>query len=258
MVRGQSWPAGVSRRAGAVRAGVLAAAAVTGLAAPGQAAALQAAQALQIMPVRVDLEPGQLAATIFVTNKGSEDQTVQLRPFAWDQSGGGDTLVPTRLLAVSPPITSIESGGTQVFRLLLRRPATAVEASYRLLFDELPPPAAPGLVRMALRISVPVFARPRAHLDNAVAWTVALDRDGALLTGTNWGNGHVRIFDPELTEDSGAAFSVPAAETAYLLPGAVRSWRIKNGERLRAGSTLRLTAKSEKGPVDAAVHVSGP
>ena len=239
------------------RVALLTYAAVAGFPASSLAAA-GAAQALQIMPVRVELRPGQLAATIFVTNKGTEDQTLQLRPFAWNQGSGEDTLVPTRLLAVSPPIIDIEAGATQVFRLVLRQPAADVEASYRLLFDELPPPAVPGLVRMALRISVPVFAAPQAAPEKNVAWTVVLDREGALLTGTNRGNGHLHILDPELTEDDGAAFAVPAAQTAYLLPGAARSWRIKGGGRLQAGSTLRLTAKSDQGPVDAAVHVSGP
>ena len=210
------------------------------------------------MPVRVELRPGQLAATIFVTNKGTEDQTIQLRPFAWNQGGGEDTLVPTRLLAVSPPITDIEAGATQVFRVVLRQPATEVESSYRLLFDQLPPPAQPGLVRMALRISVPIFSEPKVRPEKNVAWTVALDRGGAVLTGTNRGNSHLRIFSPALIEDGGAAFPVPAAETAYLLPGAARSWRIEGGARLQAGSNLRLTAKSDQGPVDAAVHVSGP
>ncbi len=215
-------------------------------------------QPLQIMPIRLELKPGQLAATVFVTNKGTEQQTVQLRPFRWDQASGADTLSPTQALAVSPPITAIEAGATQVFRVVLRQPPTSFESSYRLLFDQLPPAAPPGAVRMALRISVPVFAEPKVRPERDIAWSVVLDRDGAQLTGTNRGTGHVHILDPELTSGGGPAFSVPSAGTAYLLPGAARRWRIDGGARLRAGSTVHLTAKWDQGPLDAAVHVSGP
>jgi fimbrial chaperone protein len=215
------------------------------------------AQALLITPVSLSLQPGQMTAVIYVTNKGGDAQTVQLRPFAWDQAGGTDNLTPTSLLAASPPMTDIDAGATQLFRIVLRQPAEGVETSYRLLFDELPPPGETGTIRVALRLSVPVFALPHTPGQAALHWSIVLGGGGATLNGENRGTAHIRIVSPVLTQAPGARLGLSAKAT-YILPGASQSWPIEGGQRLHAGSTVRLTADSDQGPIDASVHPSGP
>jgi fimbrial chaperone protein len=214
------------------------------------------AQALLITPVSLSLQPGQMTAVIYVTNRGADQQTVQLRPFAWDQAGGTDNLTPTNLLAVSPPMIDIDSGATQLFRIVLRQPAAGVEMSYRLLFDELPPPGLTGTIRVALRLSVPVFALPQTPGQPALSWSIGLG-SGATLNCENHGTAHVRIVSPVLTQVPGARLGLSARAT-YILPGASQSWPIEGGQRLHPGSTVRLTADSDQGPIDASVHASGP
>ncbi len=215
------------------------------------------AQALLVTPVSLALQPGQMTAVIYVTNKGAEPQTIQSRPFTWDQAGGTDSLKPTNLLAVSPPMTDIDAGATQVFRIVLRQPAAAVETSYRLLLDELPAPGAAGTIRVALRLSIPVFALPAAAAQAAMRWRIVLDGGSATLSGENQGTAHVRILNPVLTLESGARLTVPGRPT-YVLAGASRSWPIEGGRTLHAGSVVRLTAGSDQGPIDASIHASGP
>src|SRR5690348_11194329 len=104
--------------------------------------------------------PGVMATVVNLGNQGDREISFQIRAFSWRQSATDDPLSPTEELSVSPPLGTIVPGTTQVARLVLRRPPRGQEATYRILVDELPPPAAPGVVRVAVRLSIPVFAEP--------------------------------------------------------------------------------------------------
>jgi len=214
------------------------------------------AQSLQIMPVSLGLSNAVLSNSLIVTNHSDQAQTVQVRSFLWSQTQSGDTLTPTDALSVSPPMTVIAAGAAQVFRIFLRQPTKGIEASYRLLFDELPPPDEPfGGVRLALRLSVPVFVKPAQSSGSGVAWSVLVDGSGAYLHAENHGAAHLRIIHPVLNQSVVSKLAVPAAEVCYILAGAAQDWPIPEGRRLQPGSVLRLTAASDQGPVDATVHV---
>ena len=110
-----------------------------------------------------------------------------------------DELQPVSELLASPPLATIPAGATQVVRLVLRRPAIGREASYRILLDQIPPPAEPGTVRIALRLSIPVFAEPTAH---AVADCAGRSnpRGGKLyLVAVNEGSRHETVRDLTLS-----------------------------------------------------------
>jgi fimbrial chaperone protein len=234
---------------------------VTTLAFAGIAACLPGraiAQALQVSPISVELQPGQMTTTLAVTNQGSEPTVLQMRPFLWGQANDADELTATDALLVSPPITDVPAGETQTFRLVLEQPAEAAEASYRLLLDELPPPAMASGVRIALRISIPVFAEPQTITHAELHWRLDATDDGDVLVGTNSGAKHLRIVNPVLVESNGRKLALTSAETPYILPGAEQRWPLGPDVRLIPGSTVHLVAMSDIGPVDAAVHVSEP
>ena len=50
------------------------------------------AQTLQIMPVTLGMPHGALSNTIYITNRSTETETVQARPFLWSQSSAGDVV----------------------------------------------------------------------------------------------------------------------------------------------------------------------
>lgn len=119
-----------------------------------------------VMPVTVQLAPGQMATTLTVSNQGDRETAFQVRAYAWTQTGGSDQLTPTTELLASPPLGTIPAGGKQIMRLMLRRPAQGHEASYRILLDQIPPPAEPGTINLACaypsRFSLPRrLASPR-------------------------------------------------------------------------------------------------
>jgi fimbrial chaperone protein len=170
------------------------------------------AQTLQIMPVTLGMPHGASSNTLFITNRGAEAEIVQARPFLWSQSSGSDVLSPTDALVVSPPMTSIAPGATQVFRILLQQQAEKVEVSYRILFDELPRPVEDlSGVRLALRLSVPVFALPEFATRGGTSWTVLVGETGAFLHAENNGVQHLRILHPRGCQSGLAAPGEPGA-----------------------------------------------
>jgi fimbrial chaperone protein len=233
-------------------------AALLGLCA-GFGCATSQAQGLQVAPISVQFEPGQRSTTLTIANQNSVPVSVQLRAFMWDQNSPDDALTPTNDLAVSPPITEVGAGQTQLFRLLLRRPATGKEASYRLLFDQLPntgDTTTPG-IKVLLRLSVPVFVEPANPVTRNIAWRVTAGPHPTLV-GTNRGSGHIRLVNPAITRPDGQKLALQPERTPYILPGAERSWTIHDGSQLRPGSKVHLTAISDLGPVDALVDVAPP
>jgi fimbrial chaperone protein len=214
------------------------------------------AQGLQIMPVSLSMQSGTMSNTLYITNRGSKAETVQARPFLWSQSSSGDVLTPTEDVVVSPPMTVVAPGATQLFRVLLREPAEKTETCYRLLFDELP--AADdeaGGVRLTVRLSVPLFALPEQAIKSMPIWSVIVDGNRAFLHAENQGTQHLRIIHLMLNEGSTGEITVSAAASRYLLAGAEQEWPLPEGRRPAPGSVLHLTAGSDQGPVDATVHV---
>lgn len=213
------------------------------------------AQGLEVAPVLVQMPAGQLAATVTATNRSTHSIAVQLRPFAWDQDGGVDHLKPTDGLAVSPPITQIDAGATQTFRLVLRHPSDSSETAFRLLLDEIPPPAAPGFVAVALRLSLPVFAEPDTRAVTNLSWRIVADGPRTRLMAHNAGSQHARVIKPEIKVGGSSPIQVAATVNPYVLPGAERSWQVGVAGGLRPGMSVRLSALSDGGPIDVSVPV---
>ena len=88
------------------------------------------ASSLEISPVSVNLVAGQNAKVIEVRNRGGSSVAIQIRAYAWSQSGDTDILGPTKDIILSPPIFTIPAGAAQTIRLLLRGKSGTGERSY--------------------------------------------------------------------------------------------------------------------------------
>ncbi len=215
------------------------------------------AQTLTVLPVSIQMAPGQTVTTMTVINQGDTTTAVQVRAFSWNQPNGTDEMASSDQVLASPPLTAIAPGTAQVVRLLLRQPPQGKEATYRLLLDQIPPPAEPGTVRVALRVSIPVFAEPATRALPHVKFHIESDAGQAYLVALNDGGRHETIRDIALTTSDGRKLKTQAGLSPYVLAGATRRWTIATQGSLPApGGTLRLTARSENGAVDQPVSVS--
>jgi fimbrial chaperone protein len=95
------------------------------------------ARAVTISPVMVELTPAHRVVAVTVSNESDLPVILQTETLAWTQLNGEDRHEKNDDLLVAPPIAEIKPGGSQIFRVTLRRPASAVaERAYRLVLDD--------------------------------------------------------------------------------------------------------------------------
>jgi fimbrial chaperone protein len=181
-----------------------------------------------ISPLRVDLSGTTRTAALTVRNEDVATVVVQAETLAWSQPDGDDALAASRDLLVSPAVFTLAPGAQQIVRVALRRaPDAAQELSYRLIVQEVPQSAAPEFtgLRVALRLSVPVFVAAESAGDAVLTWSAHRDTDGALaVTARNEGTTHARVHRFTVRSDAGTVLEQPSL--AYVLPGASRRWQL--------------------------------
>lgn len=214
-----------------------------------------AAATLDIAPVSHELTAARPALSMTVTNRGDAPVTLQVRGFAWDQDSGEDRLTPAAEVIVSPPIFSIAPGQSQVLRALVQGPAPERERSYRLLIDELPAEGERSAVRMALRLSVPVFVKPALEQPPAkLDW--ALAADGRSIRVANVGGSRHRVHRLELLRADGQRLAA-SSSGPYVLAGAQRRWTLDEDARsLKPGEALRVSALTDAGRIEVPLVVA--
>jgi fimbrial chaperone protein len=175
------------------------------------------AQGIMVSPVNIEMAPGQMAAVLTVSNQSDHEIAFQIRAFAWQQSRtGDDQLTATDELQASPPIATIAAGASQVARLVLRRPPQGREVTYRILLDELSPPAEAGRVHIALRLSIPVFVEPAGRVNPLVQWRITSQGGQAWLLAANDGTRHQTVRDLALRTTDGRALQVEVKAPPHL------------------------------------------
>lgn len=210
------------------------------------------AGAIEVSPVSHELAPGQTTLSMTVSNRADATTSVQVRGFIWTQQGAQDALLPADTMLVAPAIFKLEPGRSQVLRVRVPAAAVGHEASYRLLIDELPAPGAVGQVNMALRLSVPIFARAGTPLlPSAPQLSATFDPSTALITVVNSGGKRARVHELTLLAGSGERFAARPLAGPYLLAGAQRPWSLAAAPALRPvpGSTS-LVALTDDGLVE--------
>jgi fimbrial chaperone protein len=213
------------------------------------------AQALSVLPVNVLFSPGQKATSVTVTNEGTSETAIQIRAYAWSQKDGEDHLTDSDAVVLSPPIARMAPGASQVIRLVLRQPPQGREATYRILIDQIPPPAEPGVVHMVLRLSIPIFVLPATRAVPHVQFHIETDAGKLFLVGVNDGLSHEVVRDVVLSTSDGRKLKEETSATPYILAGVTKRWPIAvQGPLPMPSETLQLTAHSDAGAIEQQVR----
>ena len=199
------------------------------------------AQAITVLPVSIQMQPGQQAASLTIINQGDAESAVQVRAFVWSQVDGEERLTPSDDIVASPPLATIAPGAIQVVRLVLRQPAQGNEGTYRILLDQIPPAAAPGTVRIALRLSIPVFAAPATRVAPHLAFHVETSGDQAFLVAINSGTAHDTLRNIVLATGDGQVVSMEAGSSPYVLAATTHRYPLQSLPT--SGGALHLTAQ---------------
>ncbi len=210
-----------------------------------------AASALSVAPIRLELSSATRTAVLTVRNQEDSPVVVQARPAAWSQAQGEDQLGDTRDLLVTPPIFTVPPRGQQVLRIaLLREPDAARELDYRLVLAEVPQAAAPETtgLRVALRITLPVFVAAQTRAAADVSWSHRFLADGTLeIAAQNHGTAHIQILDFDAQSAGSAAHSLHTDTPHYLLPGSAAEWQLHSNAGLARDTQLLIKGHSDAG-----------
>ncbi len=213
------------------------------------------AQVLAVQPVNIFLHAGEQATTLGVTNQAATDTAVQVRAYVWTQKDGVDSLTPTNDLMVSPPIATIPAHATQIIRLVQRSSPAKKEGTYRILVDQIPSAAAPGTIRIVLRLSIPIFAEPMVQANPHGLFHVEQSGDKLTLVGVNDGNRHDALHKIELKTADGILLQPMHGSSPYLLAGSTQRWQLE-GAKIAAGTkALSLSADGINGKIHEQVSV---
>ena len=204
-----------------------------------------------VQPVRVELSARQLRTTIQIQNLGDQPTTIQAHVVAWSANGAEEVLSDNDEILLNPPIFTVAAGRRQYLRLGLRKPRPdAAESTFRLILEEVPPPPKPGFngITTLLKISIPIFFKPRVPAPQ-LAWSVQRNSgEEILLSVKNSGNAHVQIRGLSVRTGGAAEAGFAHATVSYVLRNGRKEWVIHNRE-LAGADRLLLQAQTDNGDV---------
>ncbi|MEQ1885435.1 MAG: fimbria/pilus periplasmic chaperone [Bryobacteraceae bacterium] len=204
-----------------------------------------------VKPVRIELSSRQLRTTFQVENLGDEPVTVQAHVVAWNANGGEEIQAENDEILLNPPIFSVLPGHQQYIRLGMRKPRPDTsESTFRLILEEVPPAPKPGVngLRTLLRISVPIFFKPKVSAPHLV-WSAKHGAgDGMVLSVSNSGNAHVQIRRFSVTDVASGAVSQVQGSASYVLQQGKKEWTIHNSELANA-TKIVVQAQTDNGDI---------
>jgi fimbrial chaperone protein len=220
-------------------------------------AAPASASTFNISPIRAQLNVAHRTEALTIMNADDSPVVVQIRVVRWSQKDGAEQLEDTRELLATPPVLQIPANGQHIVRVALRRePDGAQELTYRVIFEEVPQAAPKDFtgLRVALRLSIPVFVAPANGKANAeLAWESRWLPNGQLeVAATNNGNGHLQITDFE-AQFPGSLMPLRGIASKYVLPGSRMSWTLTAPADAKKQGMIPIRGHSDQGDFSADV-----
>ena len=226
------------------------------------ASQVQAASSVLIWPIDPVLEADQQASALWLENRGNEVANLQIRVFAWRQSGFDDQYQNQRDVIGSPPVARIAPGQKQLVRLTRTRDVPpGQELAYRIIIDEIPSPKPAGdaadgktaaAIQFQMRYSVPLFAYgaglwskedltrqrdPKGAGVPDLSWRKVAEGGRSYIEIQNRGAVHARLTDVAVKQ-GGQDRPVTEGLMGYVLPGASMRWPVSDA--LASGQELLL------------------
>ncbi|MEJ0013006.1 MAG: molecular chaperone [Bauldia sp.] len=215
------------------------------------------AAALRVMPISIERVAPAAAASLTLSDGGTEPINVQVRVFRWRQGPGGDILEPTRDVIVSPPILKLVPGTDYTVRVVrVAKTAIKGEEAYRILADELPTraPATEDSITLLLRYSIPVFFAAAGAAAPSVVWSVASSDGHLLVRATNRGAARLRISQLSIgTKEK--THTLVGGLAGYVLGGSTMTWSIPAPATAPTSGAATLSFDTDKGKVDVPVVI---
>ena len=238
-----------------------------------------AASAFTVTPVRVFLGPNASSALLNVHNDSTEPIRFQITLRAWNQAADGDMqLSETNDLTFFPAMMELKPGEEKKVRVgsAFKAPV-ATERSYRIFFEELPPPQvaatsdakpAGAQVRVLTKMGVPIFVQPPTPIVKGALANVAAGNGTITFDVNNVGNSFFVVNGPTVTglARTGSATFTKQQEGWYVLAGGTRHFKLDipadacaSTERIKIDVASSLADdKGNPNPLSQEVAVTSP
>jgi len=186
------------------------------------------ASTVAVSPVNIFLTADTPSALLTLTNQGSERVSFEISLYSWNQSDAGAMqLAPTSDVIFFPSLVTLSPGEARNIRIGTVIKPGAVEKSYRLFLEELPPPRTQASdharlhVRLLSKISLPVFLEPDKLLFNTSIGDVTVHNRALSFKINNGGTTHIvpQSVNVSAKDRDGKVLFQRAAIVWYILPG---------------------------------------
>lgn len=225
-----------------------------------------AAATFKVSPIQIYLYAGKTTELLAVENQSSEPVRLQVTAFGWSQSPRGDIeLAPTVDVVFFPALLTLEAGKERKIRIGVSKPAGAVERTYRVFVEELPPLEKPSQagnrseVKVLTRFGVPIFVQPAKVTKSGAIENAKLDSGTVKFQVRNTGNAAFSLLSVRISgagADGKQTFENQAAGW-YVLAGGERIYEIAIPPAdCRRTKTISLEAKTERDTWKASVAVA--
>jgi fimbrial chaperone protein len=178
-----------------------------------------------ISPIRIDLDRQNKTDSIAISNDEPERKIdMQAKLMEWTQDAdGNDVYTDSADLVYFPRIFSVEKQEQRTVRVGLKVPGGAVEKSYRLFIEELPPPPDPdkkgAQVVFVLRFGIPIFVQPEKEQLAGAIEGVEAGPAAATVVVRNTGNQNYQIQSLRIKSAAGYEKEIVGG---YVLAGVTR------------------------------------
>jgi fimbrial chaperone protein len=215
------------------------------------------AAVFEVSPVRMPLSAAAPSGLLTVRNQSSEPMRFQVTAFAWSQSpSGGMVLAPTQDIVVFPTLLALKPGESRNLRVGATTSFGAVEKSYRVFVEELPPLASQrstNQVRVLTRMGIPVFLAAPAPAATPRVDGLAVNGQTLSFALRNAGNTHflARKVRVAALDAGGRPLFEHELPSWYVLGGGVRDYTLDLPPDACKAARLKITVETEQGAVDA-------
>jgi fimbrial chaperone protein len=215
-----------------------------------------------VAPISLSLSDKSSSGTLVLTNRSQETLRFHVTAFTWKQRADGEmTLEPTKDIVFFPAMLSLNPKESRQIRVGTKLKPGAVERSYRLFVEELPPLARnakeeANSIRVLTKMGLPVFVAATAPQATPSVTPLQVNGRQIKFSVKNSGNTHMRVQKVMFTAKS-AAKTVHSEELPgwYVLAGGIRTYAVTLPDTAcKEATSLEVQMESDSGSPKAALQ----
>jgi fimbrial chaperone protein len=192
------------------------------------------ASAFTVNPIKISLSGKDQSALLSLQSQSTEELRFKVQVQEWSQSPQGEMqLKGTKDIVVFPAMLTLGPKEERKLRVGSMVTAGAVEKTYRVFVEELPPLRAPQTVaksevKVLTKMGIPIFIRPVKATTAGAVQNISVRKGKIAFTVKNTGNVYFLLQSAKVKamDAAGATTFEKTVEGWYLLAGGTRVWDI--------------------------------